>query len=115
MGYDNHIVEAVRDTLVQAGSTFRDDQKRAYRRAIGLEVNDTAKWTLETILENAEIAERNRSPLCDDTGIPHLLLELGPVTLPLAIPVGLVIALAAAGLCAAWDRLRRRTRKHKAG
>nr|WP_316613841.1 fumarate hydratase [uncultured Ruminococcus sp.] len=77
MGYDNHIVEAVRDTLVQAGSTFRDDQKRAYRRAIGLEVNDTAKWTLETILENAEIAERNRSPLCDDTGIPHLLLEVG--------------------------------------
>ena len=78
MAYDNHIVDAVRDTLVQAGSTFRGDQKRAYQRAIGNEVNDTARWTLETILENAEIAERNRSPLCDDTGIPHLLLEIGP-------------------------------------
>ena len=44
-----------------------------------------------------------------------VLRELCPATLPLAIPVGLVIALAAAGLCAAWDRLRRRTRKHKAG
>ena len=27
---------------------------------------------------NAEAAETNRSPLCDDTGIPHLLLEVGP-------------------------------------
>ena len=78
MAYDNHIVDAVRDTLVQAGSTFREDQKRAYQRAIENEINDTARWTLETILENARIAEKNHSPLCDDTGIPHLLLEVGP-------------------------------------
>ena len=32
---------------------------------------------LDTILANAEAAETNRSPLCDDTGIPHLLLEVG--------------------------------------
>nr|HQI16439.1 fumarate hydratase [Bacillota bacterium] len=37
-----------------------------------------AKWALETILENANVAERNHSPLCDDTGIPHLFLEVGP-------------------------------------
>ena len=75
---DNRIVTAVRDTLVRAGSTFREDQKRAYERAIAHEENETAKWALETILKNAEIAERNQSPLCDDTGIPHLLLEVGP-------------------------------------
>ena len=78
MIYDRRIIEAVSDALVRAGSTFRDDQKRAYRRAIQAEINDTAKWVLETILENAEIAEKNQSPLCDDTGIPHLLLEIGP-------------------------------------
>ena len=72
------IVRQVRDTLVEAGSTFREDKKNAYRRAIGQEDNPQARWVLETILENAEAAERNRSPLCDDTGIPHLVLELGP-------------------------------------
>lgn len=71
------IVALVRDTLVDAGSTFRPDKKEAYRRAIAAERNEKAKWVLEQVLENAEVAERDKSPLCDDTGIPHLVLELG--------------------------------------
>ncbi len=73
----NDIVRLVRDTLVEAGSTFREDKKAAYRRAIDNEQNEKAKWVLETVLANAEAAEANRGPLCDDTGIPHLLLEVG--------------------------------------
>lgn len=72
------IVELVRDTLVAAGSTFREDKKKAYKRVIESESNDKAKWVLQTILENAEVAEENGSPLCDDSGIPHLVLEVGP-------------------------------------
>lgn len=71
------IVALVRDTLVEAGSTFRPDKKDAYRRAIQAERSERAKWVLSTILENAEAAEKNRGPLCDDTGIPHLVLEVG--------------------------------------
>ena len=76
----NHdeIVAKVADCLVRAGSTFRQDRKDAYRRAIACETLDRAKWNLETILENAEVAERDRSPLCDDTGIPHVFVEVGP-------------------------------------
>lgn len=74
---DKDIVSLVRDTLVAAGSTFREDKKEAYRQAIRKENNDQARWVMETILENAEAAEKNRSPLCDDTGIPHLVLEIG--------------------------------------
>ena len=71
------IVELVRDTLVDAGSTFRTDKKLSYVQAIEREKNEKAKWVLETILENAEAAEKNHSPLCDDTGIPHIVLEIG--------------------------------------
>ncbi|MBR6478760.1 MAG: fumarate hydratase [Lachnospiraceae bacterium] len=71
------ITALVEDALVQAGSTFRPDKKAAYERAIEAEDNEKAKWVLETILENAKAAEENRGPLCDDTGIPHLLLEVG--------------------------------------
>lgn len=71
------IEKLVCDTLVDAGSTFRKDKKEAYEKAIMAEHNENAKWVLETILANAEAAEKNRSPLCDDTGIPHLVLEIG--------------------------------------
>ena len=74
--YDE-IVALVKETLVSAGSSFRQDKKDAYKRAIAAETNDKAKWVLETILENAEAAEKNHSPLCDDSGIPHLVLEIG--------------------------------------
>ncbi|MBO7407478.1 MAG: fumarate hydratase [Clostridia bacterium] len=74
--YDE-ITALVRDTLVEAGSTFRPDKIAAYKRAISTEHNDKARWVLETILENAEAAEKNRGPLCDDTGMPHLVLEVG--------------------------------------
>ena len=72
------IQEIVAETLVTAGSTFREDQKDAYRRAIAAEENPRARWVLEQVLENALVAEKNRGPLCDDTGIPHVFLEVGP-------------------------------------
>lgn len=72
------IVEIVSEGLVKAGSTFLPDKIAAYKRAIDQEINRQAKWTLETILENALVAEKNHSPLCDDTGIPHLVLDVGP-------------------------------------
>lgn len=72
------IIEMVKKTLIEAGSTFKQDKKDAYTRAIAAEQNDKARWVLQTILENAEVAETQKSPLCDDTGIPHLVLDVGP-------------------------------------
>lgn len=71
------IVKKVADCLVTAGSTFREDQKEAYRKAIADEKLDSACWVMQQVLDNALVAEERRSPLCDDTGIPHLFLEVG--------------------------------------
>ncbi len=71
------IQEKVADCLVRAGSTFSEDQKDAYRCAITDEKVESACWVMRQVLDNALVAERNRSPLCDDTGIPHLYLEVG--------------------------------------
>ena len=73
----NNIKEKVADCLVRAGSTFRKDQKEAYRRAIADESNSQSCWVMQQVLDNAIVAEERRSPLCDDTGIPHLFLEVG--------------------------------------
>ena len=73
-----NIKEKVADCLVRAGSTFREDQKEAYRKAIADEPNGQSCWVMQQVLDNAIVAEERRSPLCDDTGIPHLFLEVGP-------------------------------------
>ncbi|MCR5149096.1 MAG: fumarate hydratase [Eubacterium sp.] len=71
------IIEKVKDTLVRAGSTFQPDKKDSYKRNIDKEDNPLSRWCMENILENAEVAEKNCSPLCDDSGIPHIILEVG--------------------------------------
>jgi len=75
---NDRTVEIVCNGLVTASSSFRPDLKAAYERAIDKETNSQARWILERVLENASVAEKNNSPLCDDTGIPHLVLDVGP-------------------------------------
>ena len=77
------IEEEVRNCLVRAGTRFRKDQWEAYRKAIRKEESKNARWVLERICENAGIAKRRVFPLCDDTGIPHVFVEIGKdLTLP---------------------------------
>lgn len=72
-----HIREGVGKCLVRSGTTYRKDQFEIFRSAIARETNTNAKWVLERLVENAEVAEQKGFPLCDDTGIPHLYLEVG--------------------------------------
>lgn len=74
----NEVIEKVAATLVTAGSSFREDQKDAYRRVIASEKMESSCWVMQQVLENAEVAEKSRGPLCDDTGIPHVFIEVGP-------------------------------------
>ena len=74
--YDE-IVKDVAETLVRAGSCFGSDQIEVYEKAIASETNPSAAWALRTILDNANVGKVNRLPLCDDTGIPHLFLQVG--------------------------------------
>lgn len=74
---EDEFIKKISTAVVKAGSTFRQDKKDAYSCAINNEENEKAKWVMRMLLDNAEIAEKNSSPLCDDTGIPHILIELG--------------------------------------
>ena len=73
----DNIIEKVASCLVTAGSTFREDQKEVYAKAIENETSSSSCWVLKQILQNAIVAETNQSPLCDDTGIPHVFIEIG--------------------------------------
>ena len=71
------VIKKVRDSLVRASTVFSEDKKEVLRKAIQHERNPNARWMLELILENAETAEATRRATCDDTGIPHIFLEVG--------------------------------------
>ncbi|MQL53142.1 fumarate hydratase [Desulfofundulus thermobenzoicus] len=71
------IRSAARDALIQASTTFRPDQVAAYRQALERETSARGRWVLEQILQNAAVAREKKYPLCDDTGIPHVILEIG--------------------------------------
>ncbi len=92
------VMAAVSQAVIVASTTFRPDQVRRYRHALEQEVSDGARWVLEKTLENAAAAERTRFTLCDDTGIPHVFLEIGESA---ALPAGFLPAVTrgvAAGL-----------------
>lgn len=72
------LVISVGDAVISASTTFRDDQTFVYEKAIKNETSESAKWVLTRILGNATVAgQRRRYPLCNDTGTPHVYVEVG--------------------------------------
>ena len=72
-----NIRNAARQCLIKAGTTYREDQFKLFEKAIGSETSANARWVLQQALENARIAQREQLPLCDDTGIPHVIASVG--------------------------------------
>ena len=71
-------IEKVAFNLVRDAAIFLpDDVKVQLRRALDRETNSTAKAQLEVILRNVELAEKQRSPICQDTGTITFFVELG--------------------------------------
>jgi fumarate hydratase subunit alpha len=74
------LIEKVQDAVVNAGSSYSQDRLSAYEKALKLEKelnNENAVWALEQMIENFKVADEKKLPLCDDTGIPHVLIEIG--------------------------------------
>ncbi len=71
------IIEEISKSIIDASTTLTGDKLVALENAIEIEDNDNARWALLQILENYKVAEKTRFPLCDDTGIPHVIIEAG--------------------------------------
>ena len=74
------LIEKVQNAVIKAGSSYGEDRLSAYENALKLEKelnNENAVWALEQMIENFKVAKEKKLPLCDDTGIPHVLIEIG--------------------------------------
>lgn len=72
------LIEKTRNAVIRAGTIYSEDRIRAYKHALKMEEsNGNAVWALEQMIANSNAAAKEGFPLCDDTGIPHVLLEIG--------------------------------------
>lgn len=71
------ITEAVSEMCVAANCRLGDEVKTALAEAEKLETNPLGQAVLRTLLSNAALAEAENIPLCQDTGLTVVFLEVG--------------------------------------
>ena len=71
-------MENVAVKLLQLAATeLPRDVKKALRKAFREEESEVGKAQLKVILENVELAEKNRVPMCQDTGVVIFYVKAG--------------------------------------
>ena len=71
------VTTPVKKSVISINYHLEDDLVTLYRKAKQLEINNTAKNVLDDIIENQEIAKKGNVPLCQDTGVVVVFLEIG--------------------------------------
>jgi len=73
----NDIKNAVAKLCIDANYFISEDIENAFKTCKACETNEMAKDILGILLENAEIARRDEIPICQDTGMVVVFLEVG--------------------------------------
>jgi fumarate hydratase subunit alpha len=73
----SEITRAVKDLFIDANCNLGEDVLAAFDRAIGKDESPVAREVIRELKENARIARDEQSPICQDTGIAVLFVEIG--------------------------------------
>lgn len=73
----NKIREVVSELCIEANINLRADIENAIKKSLRKETQKKAKRILEILLQNAGVARRERSALCQDTGLACIYLRVG--------------------------------------
>ena len=71
------ITKTVKKLFIEANTVLGDDMVTALKEALTREESATGKQVLEKIIENADVACRSKMPICQDTGLAVLFVEIG--------------------------------------
>ena len=71
------IIEEVKKAYIKACKELPYSVKNRLSECLEKENNPLAKAILEVLIENAEIAEKEGLPICQDTGIPIIWVKIG--------------------------------------
>ena len=73
----NDIAEVVKGMCIKANCHINKDIKSALSNSVKTEKSDISKGVIENLLKNAEIADSKEVPICQDTGMACVFLEIG--------------------------------------
>lgn len=71
------VTDTVRELFIAANRELSRDVLEALARAAEEEVSPLGRYALEKILENTEVARDDNMPLCQDTGLAVVFVEMG--------------------------------------
>ncbi|WP_066388467.1 fumarate hydratase [Helicobacter himalayensis] len=71
------ITQAVAKLAIEACCVQTDDIKRAFKKARDSETSPLGKNILDTLIENGKIAQENMMPICQDTGMLVVFVDVG--------------------------------------
>ncbi len=71
------MIEAIVEAIKMAETRLPEDTVKALEKAYHKEQNELAKTQLGAILENIKIAEKEKLPMCQDTGLQTFFVEVG--------------------------------------
>lgn len=71
------ITSAVRDLAISANTDLGQDVVSAFHKALNQETSPAGKNVLRKLIENAEIARNEKIPLCQDTGMAVVFVQIG--------------------------------------
>lgn len=74
------IRRTVKDLFLKASITLGEDVLAALRRAEQNEESEVGKEIISRLLENAKLAQDHHLPICQDTGLATIFVELGQDT-----------------------------------
>ena len=71
------ITKTVRDLFIDANINLGEDVLNALEQALEMEESPIGKEILKELIENARVAREEEMPICQDTGLAVVFLELG--------------------------------------
>lgn len=71
------ITETIKEMCIEANHFLADDMKQALSRAKESEESPLGKQILEQLQENLQIAGNDMIPICQDTGMAVIFMEIG--------------------------------------
>ncbi len=75
--HTDEITKVVRDLFMDANCNLGEDVLAAFDHAIEKDESPVAREVMKELKENARIAREENSPICQDTGLAVLFIELG--------------------------------------
>jgi fumarate hydratase subunit alpha len=71
------VTQVVKRLFIKANTCLGEDVQTALRKAMEKESSPTAREVLQEILDNARIARDEEVPMCQDTGLAVVFVEMG--------------------------------------